>query len=48
MKTLHFNYNELLQLEILLEASAKISNIIDNLYILDINEQKESSQYEIK
>ena len=48
METLHFNYNELLQLEILLEASAKISNIIDNLYILDINEQKESSQYEIK
>lgn len=48
MEILDFNYDELLQLEALLESSAKISNIIDNLYILDINGQKESSLYEIK
>lgn len=48
MEKLNFNYDELLQLETLLEASAKISNIIDSLYNLDITGQKESSLYEIK
>lgn len=48
MEKLDFTLEELQQLESLLECSAKISNIIDSLYILDITEQKESSQYEIK
>ena len=48
MERLDFTLEELHQLETLLECSSKISNIIDSLYILDITEQKESSQYEIK
>ena len=48
MEKLNFNYDELLQLEILLESAAKISSIIDYLYNLDIIGQKESSLYEIK
>lgn len=48
MEILDFDYNELSQLETLLESSAKVSSIIDTLYILDITGQKDSSKYENK